>query len=177
MDEYIKRMVDEFLSWTLPTDFVPDAGIRFYPPDAQYAHSWPTGTNLFTADQARAMFEHCAATLIEDLVRKDADCHSNGRRVTELEAELARVREELEIERAKFPAIGSPLQKLGALLADLLDADHFNNAEQYLLAAHADKERVALRAAEIISENHHEWQAREITPTEAFAQAMRESAS
>ena len=100
MDEYIKRMVDEFLSWTLPTDFVPDAGIRFYPPDAQYAHSWPTGTNLFTADQARTMFEHCAATLIEDLVRKDADCHSNGRRVTELESELARVREERDELRA-----------------------------------------------------------------------------
>jgi len=95
--DYVDRMVDEFLKWRLPEDFAPDAGVVFTKPPNW--HWWPTGTNLLTAAQARAMFETCAESLIEDLARKDADCMANGCRVTELEAELARVREELATER------------------------------------------------------------------------------
>lgn len=57
----IDRMVDRFLGWKLPANFGPDAGTSFKPyhqnqtPDS---HLWPVGTNLFTADQAKAMFEH-----------------------------------------------------------------------------------------------------------------------
>jgi hypothetical protein len=57
----IDRMVDRFLGWKLPANFGPDAGISFKPylpqqtPDSP---TWPTGTNLFTADQAHAMFKH-----------------------------------------------------------------------------------------------------------------------
>lgn len=58
----IKHMVDRFLSWKLPTDFNPDAGIIF---KAEYNEStpWPAkhepvGTNLFTATQADAMVRH-----------------------------------------------------------------------------------------------------------------------
>ena len=56
----IDAMVNKFLAWRLPDDFYPDAGISFTPvTDPQWTHdSWPVGTNLLTADQARAMFKH-----------------------------------------------------------------------------------------------------------------------
>jgi hypothetical protein len=61
----IRRMVERFLRWKLPTDFNPDAGISFkaefnthtpYP----MRHE-PTGTNLFGYDQAEAMVRHMLA--------------------------------------------------------------------------------------------------------------------
>jgi hypothetical protein len=52
----IKEMVDRFLAWQLPKDFSPDAGITFTP--SPHPHGWPTGTNLFTAAQAKAMLWH-----------------------------------------------------------------------------------------------------------------------
>lgn len=56
----IDKMVDRFLSWQLPKDFMPDGGVSFrHVPDARgYMPSWPVGTNLLTAEQARAMIEH-----------------------------------------------------------------------------------------------------------------------
>lgn len=59
----ITEMVNRFLSWKLPKHFHPDAGISFKPSKPyegdEYGNSWwPTGTNLFTADQARQMIEH-----------------------------------------------------------------------------------------------------------------------
>lgn len=59
----IDKMVNRFLGWQLPKDFYPDAGISFKPtkPDGYGTHWWPVGTNLLTADQAKAMFEHCLA--------------------------------------------------------------------------------------------------------------------
>jgi hypothetical protein len=51
-EEQIKRMVDRFLQWPLPTDFAPDGGIFF---DGK---SHPIGTNLLTATQAKEMFRH-----------------------------------------------------------------------------------------------------------------------
>lgn len=54
-----KEMIDRFLCWKLPVDFHPDAGVSFTPghitPTTPW---WPTGTNLLTATQARAMLEH-----------------------------------------------------------------------------------------------------------------------
>jgi len=59
----VGAMVDRFLSWPLPKDFAPDCWISFrHTPDARgYAPTWPIGTNLFTADQAKAMFEYVLA--------------------------------------------------------------------------------------------------------------------
>lgn len=56
----VREMVNRFLGWKLPQDFGPDCGISF---DREYAAkwSWPVGTNLFTADQARQLFEHALA--------------------------------------------------------------------------------------------------------------------
>lgn len=53
----VNAMVDRFLGWKLPEDFYPDAGISF---DREYAAKWgmPSGTNLFHAGQAQAMFEY-----------------------------------------------------------------------------------------------------------------------
>jgi len=52
----VAAMVDRFLAWPLPKDFGPDAGISFTP--SPHPHGWPTGTNLLTAEQARAMFAY-----------------------------------------------------------------------------------------------------------------------
>ena len=49
----INRMVDRFLQWKLPTTFQPDGGI-YYDNDPTRQ---PTGTNLFTATQAKEMLE------------------------------------------------------------------------------------------------------------------------
>lgn len=56
----IDKMVDRFLCWRLPDAFGPDAGIAFTPP--KNPDWWPVGTNLLTAEQAKAMFEHCMGT-------------------------------------------------------------------------------------------------------------------
>lgn len=55
-------MVTRFLGWRLPEDFAPDCGITFKPlvyGDAVL--SWPSGTNLLTGHQAKAMLEHVLA--------------------------------------------------------------------------------------------------------------------
>lgn len=57
----VDAMVNRFLAWRLPDDFAPDSGISFSNiTDPVWTHdTWPTGTNLLNAAQARAMFEHC----------------------------------------------------------------------------------------------------------------------
>jgi hypothetical protein len=68
--EIINNAVDKFLGWRLPKDFAPDNGIS-YKSESDYDHPVygrnpynPTGTNLFTAEQARKMFEHCLSDII-----------------------------------------------------------------------------------------------------------------
>lgn len=58
--DQVKAMVDRFLSWRLPDTFNPDCHIRFdKSPDARgNPITWPVGTNLFCADEAKAMVEH-----------------------------------------------------------------------------------------------------------------------
>lgn len=57
MSKNIDEMVNRFLGWKLPKDFAPDGGISFKP--SEHPDFWPVGTHLFTADQAKAMFEYC----------------------------------------------------------------------------------------------------------------------
>lgn len=59
-DQQVKHMVDRFLGWRLPKPWQPDNGISYAPAPAD--HGWPTGTNLFDADQATAMVRY----IIED---------------------------------------------------------------------------------------------------------------
>ena len=55
-NEHIKQMVDRFLSWRLPDNFNPDGRVRFEPPTERQL--WPTGTNLFDAQQAETMIRY-----------------------------------------------------------------------------------------------------------------------
>jgi hypothetical protein len=55
----VEHMVSRFLGWKLPPNFRPDNGISF-DPVINKGHEFesrrvPSGTNLFDADQARAM--------------------------------------------------------------------------------------------------------------------------
>ena len=66
-DEVVKQVVGRFLSWKLPSDFAPDAGISFV---ADYnvgtdhpARHEPLGTNLLSAGQAEAMVRYILAGL------------------------------------------------------------------------------------------------------------------
>lgn len=68
----IDKMVDRFLSWKLPKDFCPDAGISFKPTKPYEVDElgnswWPIGTNLLTADQARQMLSVVAQPDVEAL--------------------------------------------------------------------------------------------------------------
>ena len=61
-DVVTDEMVRRFLSWRLPKDFHPDAGINFDRSFSdKYPHCWPIGTNLLNDPQARAMLEHVLA--------------------------------------------------------------------------------------------------------------------
>ena len=73
-DDIIKQAVDKFLPWKLPQNFYPDSFISF---DAKkhdtwggYPNSWPTGTNLFTSEQAKEMFEHCIRAAVESMAQE-----------------------------------------------------------------------------------------------------------
>lgn len=54
----VNKMVDRFLGWKLPQDFYPDCFIGFDRDAAQAHQSWPSGTSLLHAGQAKDMFEH-----------------------------------------------------------------------------------------------------------------------
>ena len=57
----VTEMVNRFLCWPVPKYFDPDCGISFdgrKDDEWNKNKSWPTGTNLFTAEQAKEMFEH-----------------------------------------------------------------------------------------------------------------------
>lgn len=78
MTEAVEYMVQRFLSWKLPENFNPDAGISFKPTFNDHLpvpmkHN-PTGTNLFDCTQAKAMVEHMLEGLptAEALAAKDA---------------------------------------------------------------------------------------------------------
>lgn len=66
-------------------------------------------------------------------------------RVRGLERDMA------QFEQGAYPAYGSELQKLGAFLADYLDADHFNNVEPVLLAVQQQLTAKDARIAELES--------------------------
>ncbi len=61
MTTEIEKMVTRFLSWKLPDDFSPDGGIKYQKvagtPENPHIFS-PTGTNLMTYSQAKAMIRH-----------------------------------------------------------------------------------------------------------------------
>lgn len=54
----IDYMVKRFLCWRLPEKFSPDGGIIFSSANNRANGTWPTGTNLFDAEQARVMIQY-----------------------------------------------------------------------------------------------------------------------
>jgi hypothetical protein len=61
-DKQIQYMVNRFLTWRLPENFSPDAGISFKAVFNEHTthpmkHE-PVGTNLFDAGQAEGMVRH-----------------------------------------------------------------------------------------------------------------------
>jgi len=61
-EDQIKYMVNRFLGWKLPSDFMPDAGITFTPMFNEHTEypmrHEPVGTNLFDYEQAKAMIKY-----------------------------------------------------------------------------------------------------------------------
>jgi hypothetical protein len=55
------EMVSRFLCWPLPKTFSPDCCIAFDRESASRLPTWPMGTNLLNADEARQMLEHVLA--------------------------------------------------------------------------------------------------------------------
>jgi hypothetical protein len=51
-------MIGRFLSWRLPEGFSPDCFVSFDKERAKGNGSWPIGTNLLDAEQAKAMLQH-----------------------------------------------------------------------------------------------------------------------
>ena len=59
------EMVSRFLQWSLPKDFCPDCGISFdgrKDDEWNKNKTWPIGTNLLTAEQARSMLTYVLTT-------------------------------------------------------------------------------------------------------------------
>lgn len=58
-EEQINKMADRFCFWKLPEAFYPDGGISFEPTGSKGTpHEFkrePTGTNVFTHEQAKDM--------------------------------------------------------------------------------------------------------------------------
>lgn len=59
----LDKLVDRFLGWKVPETFGPDCGVSFTKPNSVYPEGYPVGTNLLTAVEAKAMFQHVASNL------------------------------------------------------------------------------------------------------------------
>lgn len=82
----IDTMVNRFLAWELPKGFHPDAGISFTPRNRPYF--WPIGTNLFTASQAKEMFEYCMKDLEKPITPYTDDLYKESIDTLRKQAEL-----------------------------------------------------------------------------------------
>jgi len=71
-DGLAERAAQVFCGWRLPQDFSPDFGISFKPLD-NTGVAWPTGTNLFSHQQAKAMFAHCLRATLTPQPAKPAE--------------------------------------------------------------------------------------------------------
>jgi hypothetical protein len=68
--EVTDEMVLRFLGWKLPATFNPDCGISFDGrKDDQWNKNktWPIGTNLLSAAEAREMLEHVLACVRDEV--------------------------------------------------------------------------------------------------------------
>ena len=119
----LTHMVNRFLGWKLPMDFAPDCGISI---DTEIAgrNGWPSGTNLFNAEQAKQMFEY--VTQVTPTVTDFSDGYHGAREDLAIWKKRALEAEELnrkfiaDINSQTFmgepaPAVAVNEQLLGAL--------------------------------------------------------------
>ncbi len=81
-------MVRRFLAWQIPKDFVPDCGVSFDGrKDDQWNKNkpWPTGTNLLTYDQAKAMLAHVLGKQAAIAPQPAPDLEDSGKSIAELD--------------------------------------------------------------------------------------------
>ena len=65
--------VNRFLGWKLPSNFFPDCYITFDKNNPNLNYSWPSGTNLLSYPQAKAMLEYVLGVTPAQEVRTLAD--------------------------------------------------------------------------------------------------------
>lgn len=92
----IKKMVSNFLSWKLPSDFSPDCGIYFDKATKGNPFMQPIGTNLFTADQAKKMIEAMLVgavvkNTLRDCINSDEENIKQSSTIAQLQAENLRL--------------------------------------------------------------------------------------
>jgi hypothetical protein len=113
----LDAMVNRFLGWRLPDTFGPDCFVSFDRERAKANGSWPIGTNLLTADEARAMLEYVLdATFIPEwslLEATQASLREHWAIIKELRAQLAAAPTQ-----AQQPAQQTD-EQIDALLGDL----------------------------------------------------------
>jgi hypothetical protein len=98
----IDQAVDRFLGWKLPQDFAPDGGISFTPVPN---HIWfPTGTNLLTAIQAKAMLEYAAAPLIGEFEKLERSFDDQSREL-EIACEVMSAEQLTEFRHRAYPTL------------------------------------------------------------------------
>ena len=85
-DEIIKAAASKLMGWKLPQDFCPDCYISFDSAKAKGMKSWPTGTNLFTREQAQKMFSDCLGDALDTAL---AEARLQGERSRDAEIEDA----------------------------------------------------------------------------------------
>ena len=69
----VSGLVSRFLGWRLPDTFSPDCGISFdgrKDDEWNKNKTWPVGTNLLNAEEAKAMFQHCLAAPLPPVVAR-----------------------------------------------------------------------------------------------------------
>lgn len=81
------EMVSRFLGWKLPQHFYPDCYITFDREKASNG-SWPIGTNLLTAEQARKMLEHVTQAPATSKVLTEHSGCGQGTQVEQLTVRL-----------------------------------------------------------------------------------------
>ena len=99
----VKHMVDRFLGWRLPKPWHPDNGISYQRPNYAHApadHDWPTGTNLFDADQATEMVRYMLEGLpLASAPKPEPD---DADELEQLKAEVERLRAALRPSPSPF---------------------------------------------------------------------------
>jgi hypothetical protein len=145
-NEIITQAVDKFLPWKLPQHFHPDSFISFdgskHDTWGGYPNSWPTGTNLFTAEQARGMFEYCLLAAVEAQSK-------------ELEAAKTTVKTQAENNAELLRTVRAQAAKLSVLEAFVPDCASWDDAAPVAQPAPQQSIKIPTETMEQEFQNHY----------------------